>query len=62
MEIISFFYNIIFQLLLGLGLSFSVTSALTSVSLVAIALGLLLIVPEFFFIAAILLLLAHFSR
>lgn len=54
MKVFSILYNLIFNILLSLGLPIAVTSRLTSISLVAIGTGLLLVAPQLFILVVIL--------
>ena len=56
MNIIIYFRDLIVSLLSNLGLSQSMTSGLADVSLVAIALGVVIIVPEIALLAVMILL------
>ena len=54
MEVFSILYDLIFNILLSLGLPIAVTSGLASISLVAIGAGLLLVAPQIFILVVIL--------
>lgn len=53
MKFISIFYKLIFSILAALGFPLPITNLLTSVSLVAIALGIVIVSPEIALIIAI---------
>jgi len=56
MKVIYLLYNLILGLLASLGLPFAVTSLLSSISLAAIALGIVIVSPQLALIIGIILL------
>jgi hypothetical protein len=62
MKFVSIIYNVIFNLLLPLGFSVRSTAALTTFSLIAVTVGLLIVAPELALFIAIFLLIAASSR